>query len=187
MTPFSRSTDEALTVLSAGGVIAYPTEAVYGLGCRAELPGSVERIRKLKDRDPAQGVLVLVDDLARVGDWLQPLSPEQEERLTLSWPGPITWLIPAADACPRWLRGESDRLAVRIPEHELCRRLCRELGTPMVSTSANPAGQPPARCATEVIAFFPQGLDLVLDAPLGGRSKPSSIHDLVTGEVVRPG
>lgn len=183
----SRSPEEVLTVLAAGGVIAYPTEAVYGLGCRAELPAPVERIRALKERAPSQGVLVLVDDLARVKDWLQPLTAKQEERLTLSWPGSITWLIPAADTCPRWLRGDSGRLAVRIPEHDLCRHLCRELGAPLVSTSANPAGRPPARSAQEVATYFPQGLDLILDAPLGGRSQPSSIRDLVTGEVIRPG
>lgn len=186
-TTISRNLDEAVTVLAAGGVIAYPTEAVYGLGCRVDLPGPVERIRRLKARHSAQGVIVLTDELTRVSGWLEPLIPKQEERLTLSWPGPITWLIPAAAACPRFLRGDSDRLAVRIPEHELCRRLCRELGAALVSTSANPSGRPPARSAAEVAEYFPEALDLILDAPLGGRAKPSGIQDLITGEVIRPG
>lgn len=174
-------------MLTAGGVIAYPTEAVFGLGCRADLPAPAERIRQLKGRDPAQGMIVLTDDLARVQAWLSPLSTQLEERLTLSWPGPVTWLIPASKDCPTWLKGASDRLAVRIPEHELSRRLCRELEAPLVSTSANPAGRAPARNARAVAEYFPQGLDLILDAPLGGRAKPTGIHDLITGEVIRPG
>lgn len=174
----------ALAVLAGGGVIAYPTEAVYGLGCRADDEQAVARIRALKSRPPATGMIVLIDNLDQLRDWIRQPDQAARRRLQASWPGPETWLMPASATCPAWLGG-GDRLAVRLPDHDLCRRLTRELDVPLVSTSANRRDRPPARNADEVARIFANELDLILDGPLGTRARPSRIRDLETGEVIR--
>lgn len=177
--------DPAIQVLQDGGIIAYPTEAVYGLGCRADDRAAVERICKLKGRPIAQGVIVLIDDLDQLGDWIEPITDPQLERLRSTWPGPVTWLIPATNSCPAWLRGKHAGLAVRQSAHPLCRELVGALDVPLVSTSANRSGQPPATSAAEASAIFGDEVELIIDGSLGGSDEPSAIYDLVTGNRVR--
>lgn len=179
------SIDQALNTLNRGGIIAYPTEAVFGLGCRADRGEAVERICQLKRRPIEQGVIVLIRDLEQLGDWIAPLNNEQRERLTATWPGPVTWLIPASDSCPVWLRGRHASLAVRQSAHSLCRDLCQALETPLVSTSANRSGQSPALSAAEAESMFGAEVDLIINAPLGDSAKPSTIRDLLTGKQLR--
>ncbi|MFU8831000.1 MAG: L-threonylcarbamoyladenylate synthase [Wenzhouxiangella sp.] len=176
---------QAIETLNRGGVIAYPTEAVYGLGCRADDRAATERICALKDRSVDQGVIVLIRDLAQLGNWIEPLDGQQQARLNQTWPGPVTWLLPVTSECPDWLRGRHSSLAVRLSEHPICQQLVGALKTPLVSTSANPSGKPPARSATEVQTLFGDTIDAIVDAPLGEADKPSTIFDLRTGQQLR--
>jgi L-threonylcarbamoyladenylate synthase len=176
---------QAIETLNRGGIIAYPTEAVYGLGCRADDRAAVERICTLKQRPVEQGVIVLVDHIDQLGDWIAPLDADQQASLQLTWPGPVTWLIPTTEHCPVWLTGKHSSLAVRQSSHPLCRQLCAELNVPLVSTSANRSGEEPARSALEAQQIFGDSIDLVLDAPLGDSDTPSAIFDLQTGEQIR--
>ncbi len=151
--------ERIIRILEGGGVIAYPTEAVYGLGCRADDQAAVERICALKHRALEQGVIVLIRDLEQLGGWIEPISDEQRQRLAATWPGPVTWLIPATNRCPAWLKGRHPTLAVRQSAHPLCQQLCAALDVALVSTSANRSGEPPARSAAEARAIFGDDID----------------------------
>ena len=175
----------AIEALKRGDVIAYPTESVFGLGCRADDRSAVMRILELKGRPVEQGVIVLIGRLDQLGDWVKSLDSDQLGRLEATWPGPVTWLLPVTDRCPTWLRGAHDTLAVRHSPHPVCEHLVTELDTPLVSTSANRSGEAPARTAAEVRAAFPEGIDYIVDSPVGDAAAPSEIRDLKTGRRLR--
>ncbi|TDO08611.1 MULTISPECIES: L-threonylcarbamoyladenylate synthase [Halomonas] len=177
--------DEAITALRAGGVIAYPTEAVWGLGCDPDDEAALSRLLRLKARDPAKGVILVAASIAQFAPWLEGLPLERQAPLVASWPGPTTWLVPDNGRSRALVRGNHDRVAMRVSAHPLVVALCEAFGGPLVSTSANRAGEPPAMSAGEVRAVFGDALDAVLDGPLGGLERPSSIRDLVSGRVLR--
>lgn len=174
----------AARVVVDGGVIAYPTEAVYGLGCDPLRADAVERILALKGRDRAKGLILIAADLGQIADLLAPLPEDRLTEIRATWPGPHTWVWPAAAGTPSWLTGGRDTLAVRITAHPFAAALCRACG-PLVSTSANPSGLPPARSALRVRRWFGGRLDLILSGPLGGLQRPTTIRDARTGTTLR--
>jgi L-threonylcarbamoyladenylate synthase len=169
-----------------GGVIAYPTEAVYGLGCDPLNSQAVLRLLALKQRPMEKGLILIAADQTQLAPYLAPLDNEQQTKLDATWPGPVTWLIPARAETPLWLRGLHDTIAVRVTAHPLAAALCRELGHALVSTSANPAGKTSARSALKVRQYFGNQLDFVLHGPLGNQITPTEICDLDTGRIIRP-
>ena len=175
----------AVRALREGGVIAYPTEAVFGLGCDPLARRAVDRILAMKNRSVDKGLILVAADLGQLRSLLAPLSTEQRKILENTWPGPVTWLVPANDQCPDWIRGRSGKVAVRVSAHPVVYALCRRFGRPVVSTSANRAGQPPERDAKGVRRRFGATLDTVVHAPVGGLAKPTEIRDLLTGEILR--
>ena len=174
-------------VIRKGGVVAYPTEAVFGLGCRPSDPMACERVLALKKRTADKGLIVITDDLARIAYWLEPLPERLQTRAEATWPGPHTWLWPARASCPPWLRGSHTRLAVRVTAHPAVRALCAAAGTALVSTSANLAGEPPCRDSGCVQSGFDAHIDAILDLPCEGADAPSTIRDALTGAWVRGG
>jgi L-threonylcarbamoyladenylate synthase len=174
----------ARTVIS-GGIIAYPTESVFGLGCDPADGMAVARLLKLKNRSPAKGLILIASNWRQLAGWLQDIPPKWSSRLENSWPGPVTWLIPAADNCPRWLTGDHVTLAVRVTAHPLVRDLCDRLNSALVSTSANRSGKAPARSVLQVRLQFGQTLDFVLPGQLGNLSQPTEIRDLASGCTLR--
>lgn len=168
-----------------GGVIAYPTEAVWGLGCDPWDAIAVERILELKARPMHKGLIVIAGAIEQVDFLLEDLPDTWLERLRQSWPGPNTWLVPHQNLLPEWVTGEHDTVAVRVTDHPLVQALCALTG-PLISTSANPAGRPSARSRLRVEQYFAGQLDGVLGGQLGGRRNPSLIRDLRSGEVIRP-
>jgi len=177
---------QAAHIVHAGGLIAYPTEAVYGLGCDPLNAAAVQRLLALKHRPMDKGLILIASDLDQLRPFLLPLSTDDEATVNATWPGPITWLLPARPETPRWLRGSHDTLAVRITDHPLAAALCRQLGHPLVSTSANRSGQTPARSPLGIRRAFGNDIDLTLTGPLGGRRCPTAIRDLASGRTVRP-
>jgi L-threonylcarbamoyladenylate synthase len=175
----------AVDWIRAGGVIAYPTEAVFGLGCDPADPKAVFRLLAIKQRSPDKGLILVAENWTQLRPWLQVLSTEQEHRLQQSWPGPVTWLIPAADDCPRWLTGAHPTLAVRVSAHPVVRELCARWGGALVSTSANRSHQAPARSVLDVQLRFAASIDCIVPGALGGRRRPTTIRDLATGQVIR--
>ena len=176
---------ETVRRLRAGGVVAYPTEAVYGLGCDPENERAVRRLLALKQRPVHKGLILIAADLAQLGRYLGPLPEALMAQVLQTWPGPATWLLPVTAGTPDWLTGGRDCLAVRVTAHPPARALCLALGLPLVSTSANPSGRPPARSALQVRHYFDDRLDAIVAAPLGGQARPTPIRDARSGAVVR--
>ena len=172
-------------VVFDGGVIAYPTEAVWGLGCDPWNEAAVDRLLALKNRPVHKGLILVAAEIEQFDFLLDDLPDIWQERLAASWPGPNTWLVPHQDRLPEWVTGAHDSVALRVSDHPQVRALCRLTG-PLISTSANPAGRPAARSRLRVEQYFPGELDKVLGGALGGRKNPSLIRDLRTGDVVRP-
>ncbi|HEX7915398.1 L-threonylcarbamoyladenylate synthase, partial [Rudaea sp.] len=137
------SLDTAVAALRAGGVIAYPTEAVFGLGCDPHDEAAVARVFELKQRPPAQGVLLIAADFAQVEKYidLERLPTEALARARASWPGPYTWVFPRSEATPEWLARGHAGIALRVTAHPLAAALCRAFGGALVSTSANRHGE----------------------------------------------
>lgn len=175
----------AARVIAQGGLVAYPTEAVYGLGCDPWNASAVMRLLALKRRDPAKGLIVLAAHPDQLAPFVLPLGPERMSEILASWPGPNTWLMPARPGVPYWLRGRFDTLAVRVTQHPLAAGLCRAYGGAIVSTSANVATRPPARSAVQVRRRLRGGPDLILAGACGGAERPSVIRDGRTRRVLR--
>ncbi|APE30448.1 threonylcarbamoyl-AMP synthase [Halomonas aestuarii] len=181
----SSALEEAVAALRAGGVIAYPTEAVWGLGCDPDDEAALARLLRLKARDPAKGVILVAASIEQAAPWLEGVSEAQRATLAASWPGPTTFLVPDNGRAHALVRGDHDRVALRVSDHPLVVALCEAFGGPLVSTSANRAGEPPAMSADEVRRVFGEELDAVLEGELGGLLRPSTIRDLATGRVLR--
>lgn len=176
----------AVRALDDGGVIAYPTEAVWGLGCDPLDEAAVLRLLALKQRDWRKGMILVAADMVQLAPYLHGLDAQQQQTLRDSWPGPTTWLVPNNGMAPDWITGGRDTLAVRVSNHPLVTALCRAFGGPVVSTSANPAGNRPARSALTVRRYFLTQLDDILPGAVGGQRQPTQIRNLLTGETVRP-
>jgi L-threonylcarbamoyladenylate synthase len=171
--------------LQHGGVIAYPTEAIYGLGCDPDNLAAVQRILDLKQRPWHKGLILLAADFVQLSPYILPLSAEAYAEVAATWPGPVTWLLPARPQVSRLVRGDSERIAVRVTAHAQSAALARQFGKPLISTSANISQQAPAKTPLQVRNYFGTGLDGVLHGALGGRDRPSEIRELGSGRVLR--
>jgi L-threonylcarbamoyladenylate synthase len=176
---------QAVAALRAGGVIAYPTEAVYGLGCDPFNPSAVARLFALKKRPADQGVLLIAADFPQVEKFIGSVSGEVVARARATWPGPHTWIFPRSPTTPAWLSGAHAGIALRITAHPLAAQLCRAFGGALVSTSANRHGEEPARNADAVHAAFGAELEYILDGAVGGLERPTPIRDAISGDLLR--
>ncbi|OHX15968.1 threonylcarbamoyl-AMP synthase [Chromobacterium amazonense] len=170
--------------LRHGGVIAYSTESCYGLGCRPLDVRAIHRVLAIKARPNHKGLIVIAADFEQIRHLVRPLSAAQRAELARYWPGPYTFLLPASRRVPPALRGRHDKIAVRVTAHGEAAALCRALGTALVSTSANRAGQKSLKTAQACRKAFKDKV-LTLPGRIGKRRKPSTIIDLETGRVLR--
>lgn len=177
---------EAVRQLHAGGIIAYPTETVYGLGCDPFNGVAVLHLLSLKQRAMAQGVILIASELAQLKPLLLPLKKADKIRIKGKSSKPVTWILPCRPETPAWLRGEHDSLAIRLTSHPLANELCRAWGKPLVSTSANVHGRKPATSAIQVHKAFNSQLDCILHGPQGNNI-PSQIRDGLTGKLLGRG
>lgn len=177
--------EQAARVADAGGIIAYPTEAVYGLGCNPLDAKAVLRLLILKGRKLEHGLILVAADKEQLADYVDFPGGKIEKEIDKSWPGPVTWLLPARDWVPYWLTGDHATLAVRVSDHPVVRELCSAFGGPLVSTSANRHGRPPVRSALRVRQVFNGEIDYLLAGDTGGLKKPTEIRDALTGKIVR--
>mgnify|MGYP001190643398 CR=1 FL=1 len=175
---------KAIAACKAGGVIAYPAEAVFGLGCIPTNEHSVHRILKLKRRSIRKGLILIAGEITQLEEFVDFSKVKNLKAVFHAWPGPVTWLIPARRMTPIWLTGEHSTLAVRVSSYDLIKSLCSELG-PIVSTSANPHNALPARSSQRVRAYFPRGIDYVIPAKIANNENPSEIRDAQTGNILR--
>ncbi|OGC10952.1 threonylcarbamoyl-AMP synthase [candidate division WOR-1 bacterium RIFOXYA12_FULL_52_29] len=158
---------EALTILKSGGVIAFPTETVYGIGALIGSRRGINKVYKLKKRPKNKPLQVLVSSLAEARK-LAKFSPQALSCAKKSWPGPLTLVLPT-------LKGKKT-IGIRIPKHPLTLKLLRKTG-PLAATSANESGEKPALTALEVVASLPT-LDLVIDGGKAKKGKASRVIDL---------
>jgi len=172
--------------LLAGGVIAYPTEAVWGLGCDPWNVAAVRRILEIKGRPVSKGLILVAASVTQLGGLYDSLTEKQKAQLDDTWPGPTTWLLPDPEnLLPRWIKGEHSAVAVRVSSHPVVRALCDGFGGLLVSTSANRAGRPEIRSRLRLQCQLGAKLDFVVPGGLGGQQQPSTIRDLVSGRVLR--
>ncbi len=177
---------ESADRLRHGGVIAYPTEAVYGLGCDPLDQDAVMRLLEIKQRPVAAGLILIADDFSRFGEWVGEVDDQHIQSARDTWPGPVTWLFPKSGLVPSWITGDHESVALRVTDHPECRALCNAFGGAIVSTSANLRGDEPARSLEEVRNALGMLIDGVTEGELGGRQSPSEIRDVRTGKVLRP-
>ncbi len=184
MPQLSASVRRIAAHLRRGGLIAYPTESCYGLGCDPGNRAAVLRLLKLKQRPQHKGLIVIASDFRQVARYLQPLTPAEQQHLIAAGAQAITCLMPVKPSCPRWLRGSHDTLAVRFTAHPEAAALCRSLNMALVSTSANRSGQRPARTYAQCKRLFGRKV-WVLPGRVGKRKTPSTIRAWTDGKVIR--
>jgi L-threonylcarbamoyladenylate synthase len=171
--------------LRSGGVIAYPTESVFGLGCDPANRKAVQRVLKIKGRPQRKGLILIARDHSQLSPYIAPLTDEQLSRLTQSsQQKPYTWVVPTAKDCPRWLTGQHRSVAVRVTANPLCRKLCSDSGMALVSTSANRSGGRPVKTTRDCLRRFGSQAR-VIRGRTGGAKRPSTIADLLTGRILR--
>ena len=179
--------DSAIQTLRQGGVIAYPTEAVFGLGCDPDNHAALVQLIELKQRAASKGVILIAADLSQLEPYVARVDKQLLQRALATWPGPFTWLFPCAQTVDPLLLGEHSTIAVRITAHPVARQLCLLFGKPIVSTSANISGHAPARSASEVQSQFGDRITVIVDGEVDVNAKPSEIRDLISNKVIRSG
>lgn len=177
------STKKAISTIRQGGIIAYPTEAVFGLGCDPFNKEAVLRLLAIKERPIDKGLIVIISELRQLDGLIEPLTPSEQASLSHYWPGPTTLLLPKGPKAPRWVTGQHDKIAIRFSAHRTATRLAKEI--PIISTSANRSGFDPARHINTLDKQLVSVLDGVVDEPLGGEANPSQIIDFSTKERLR--
>jgi L-threonylcarbamoyladenylate synthase len=157
---------------------------VYGLGCDPRNNKAIRNLLELKHRPWQKGLILIAATIEQ----LYPFIDTDKFDLSgprASWPGPVTWVVPAVAGVSHYLKGEHGSIAVRVTAHPLASLLCRTFHGPVVSTSANPAQHPPAVSAAGVRRYFGNDVDFVLDGPTGGLDRPTPIYDAQSGDVLR--
>lgn len=179
--------EAAAAVLRAAGIVAHPSEAVWGLACDPFDQAATLRLLALKQRAAGKGLILAAacfEQLDGLVDW-DALPAARLAQVRASWPGPHTWVVPASAAVPHWIRGDHAGVAVRVSAHPPLVALCQAFGRPIVSTSANRAGAPPPRSLDDCEPGILAGVDAVLAGATGGLGRPTEIRDALTGAVLR--
>lgn len=177
----------ARAALAKHEVIAYPTEAMFGLGCLPYDEIAVRQLLALKQRPVEKGLILIAADYSQLLDYVDDKKIPQDQRFNVfsKWPGAITLALPAKANVPQFLRGQYDTIAVRVTAFEPARRLCKALGTALVSTSANIQGEPALTTAKQVEQVFGGQLGWIMPGNVGTQTKPSQIYNPLTGEMIR--
>lgn len=179
---------ESCDLLKKGEVIAYPTEAVFGLGCDPDCESAVLKLLTLKQRTIEKGLILIASHYQQLIPYIDEsiLTNEQKQQAFTSWPGPVTWIFPKNINTPYFLTGKFNSIAVRVTCHPLVCKLCELFDKPLVSTSANLSAHEPCRTANEVAKQFGENFP-ILKGETGQRSQPSEIRDIQTGYIIRQG
>ena len=180
--------DQAVKVLHQGGVIAYPTEAVYGLGCDPKNLSAVKKILELKQRKKEKGLILIASTFEQLKSYISPLEQTTEDKMLDSWQeqrAAITWLVPVDKDISMYLKGQFDTLAVRVSHHPVVKELCDKFAGAIISTSANIATQEAARTAEEVKQIFADKIDYIIEGETDINAQPSEIRDALTDKIIR--
>ncbi len=175
----------SLNCLKKGQILAYPTEAVFGLGCDPFNADAVGRLLMIKQRSVDKGLILVAATWQQIESLVEPIPPRALTQVLATWPGPFTWVFPVSPAVPHWIRGKHRTIALRVSSHPVIQELCQAFGGPIVSTSANRDGQPPLRDYRAVCMMFGKQIDFILPDKVGGQNNPTIIRDAISGETIR--
>jgi len=189
LAPARPAVHAAADALMFGGVIAFPTDTVYGLSCLLMDPMAVEFVYRLKHRPANLSVIALVPDKDAVFPLVDDVPDVAEDLMARLWPGPLSIIFRASPLVPPRVSGDRGTIALRLPRHPLCEAILAAVGGPIVSSSANRSGQPPCASAEEIVRTFGNQIDIVLDGGVVGPTPPSTVVDVSTGTltIVREG
>jgi len=176
---------KAVKILIQGGIIAYPTEAVYGLGCDPFNEQTVLRLLQLKHRPIAKGLILIASHWEQLENLIKPVPSELLAKVQATWPDPTTLVFPANNKVPYWIRGAHNSVAIRVTNHPIAKAICEAYGKPIVSTSANIEGEKPVRNSKQVQKQFPEGIDFIVPGKVGNLKSPTMIRDLLTDKILR--
>lgn len=177
---------KCIDFLNKNYIIAYPTEAVFALGCNPDSDDAIINLLKLKHRSQNKGLILIAASYNQLIPYINEcrLSDFQKQKIFSLWPGFITFLVPARSNVSNWITGSSNLIAVRVTTHPVVKRLCLHYGKPIISTSANVTGMPESRTVKDVIQYFGSNIP-ILNGNIGGFLYPSQIFNILTGEYVR--
>ncbi|NNF15596.1 MAG: threonylcarbamoyl-AMP synthase [Gammaproteobacteria bacterium] len=176
----------AVNTLRSGGIIAYPTESVFGLGCDPFNSAALDRLLELKQRPAQAGLILIAGSFDQAMRYIRRSRSLSWKKIQASWPGPTTWVVPAANVHPM-VTGGRRTVAMRVPDHPVCQALCNTFGGAIVSTSANITGRKPITTPLQLRKTFGQELDGIVNGALGGQQRPSQIIDAETNNILRAG
>jgi L-threonylcarbamoyladenylate synthase len=182
-TPPILSVAAAAEAVLQGNVIAYPTETVYGLGCRADQASGINQIIQAKNRDATQSFIVLVNSVTHAAEWIAPQDHPLLPQAAATWPGPTTWIFTAAEHVNPALTLQGS-IALRISPHPLAHALCQRTQCALVSTSANLKGDPPLTNPSDIWHTFPHLITGIMEGETGN-GRPSRIIDARSGKILR--
>ena len=178
--------EEFKIAFNMGSIFAYPTEAVFGLGCDINNISSIKRILDIKKRNESKGLIVISDNFEKIKDLIDvryhDLFLQTYNDIT-----PTTWLCPASNKTLPEVTGGSNKIAIRITRHPVCISLCKLLKQPIISTSANISGENPTTTFDETLKTFNESVDFIINDSVGRNKKPSKILDLLTKKILRAG
>ncbi|MDH5229211.1 MAG: L-threonylcarbamoyladenylate synthase [Gammaproteobacteria bacterium] len=175
----------ALRYLNQAGVIAYPTEAVWGLGCDPLNPQAVLRLLQIKQRPMEKGLILIAADWQQLKSYVANLDPVTEKKINQTWPGPVTWVVPVANWVPDYLTGGRDTIAIRVSDHDVVRDLCQGFAGPIVSTSANISQRPAVRRSWQLRKLFLNKIDFIVPGALGGLKSATPIRNALSNQILR--
>lgn len=173
---------KAIEALKSGEVIAYPTEAVFGYGVDPFNETAVAKLWALKKRNPEKGLILIASEWQQIAELTEAISEERLDAILNSWPGPVTWVFPASELAPKWVCAPNNTIALRITNHPIANQLCTAYGGPVVSTSANVEGAPPARTADDIDR---EAVAAIISGECGSLDKPTPVFDAITDEQFR--
>jgi len=185
MTELGNSISQAVRVISNGGVLIYPTEAVFGMGCDYTNQQAVLKLLALKQRQVDKGLILIASHIQQILPLIKPKERSNLARALKTWPGHHTWVFPKTNKVPSWISGDFDTVAVRVSKHPVVKSLCDTLGSALVSTSANFSGKDTPDSCMSLKDCWGHQVDYYLDLPLGNESNPSAIHLATDGSKIR--
>jgi len=174
-------------VFHQGGLIAYPTEAVFGLGCDPNSQQAIERLLKLKQRSADKGFILIASNFSQLQPYIDEsvIASDKHQAMLARWPSAITQIVPAKKEVSSLLTGKFNSLAVRISAHPDVVELCNSINNAIISTSANISGQHTLKTWQQVEQQFGTQIDYLVKEKTLGFSQPSMIIDAISGKVLR--
>ena len=176
---------KAAKIIRRGGIVGYPTEGVFGIGCDPQNDEALQRLIDLKRRDANKGLIIIAANRSQLEPFISMVKESIEKRLNASWPGPVTWILESSKNASPLLTGNRSTVATRVTSHATASKLCIAADHAIVSTSANLSGQSSCKDAASVADCFGDRIDYLLDLPVGDLDKPTPIFDGDTGRQLR--